>query len=152
IESTRKYLVLQKIRYGDKVNFEFDIANEANSCFVPPLILQPIVENAIFHGLEAKKSADMIVITASIENGDLVITICDDGAGMDFAQLNKVRDGLMHEHNDSGHSIGMSNVHSRIRINDGDSYGLELDSTKDIGTTVTLRLKARYNALSSEVM
>ncbi|MEG0763741.1 MAG: sensor histidine kinase [Oscillospiraceae bacterium] len=152
IESTRKYLVLQKIRYGDKVNFEFDIANEANSCFVPPLILQPIVENAIFHGLEAKKSADMIVITASIENGDLIITICDDGAGMDFAQLNKVRDGLMHEHNDSGHSIGMSNVHSRIRINDGDSYGLELDSTKDIGTTVTLRLKARYNALSSEVM
>ncbi|MEG0178259.1 MAG: sensor histidine kinase [Oscillospiraceae bacterium] len=152
IESTRKYLVLQKIRYGDKVNFEFDIANEANSCFVPPLILQPIVENAIFHGLEAKKSADMIVITASIENGDLIITICDDGAGMDFAQLSKVRDGLMHEHNDSAHSIGMSNVHSRIRINDGDSYGLELDSTKDIGTTVTLRLKARYNALSSEVM
>lgn len=142
-ESTRKYLVVQKLRYGEKVHFEMDLGEGTAGCMVPPLILQPLVENAIFHGLEAKESADMVVVASSLEGADLVLTVTDDGAGMDAATLEKVRRNAWGGGRETqGDSIGLANVHSRIRLNYGAGYGLALDSVPDIGTTVTLRLPA----------
>ncbi len=152
IESTRKYLVLQKIRYGSKVNFEFDMPDETLGCFVPSLILQPIVENAIFHGLEAKKSADMIVISSEIVGSDLMITVSDDGIGMQAQQLASVKAGLAEEHRSLQKSIGLSNVHSRIRLNHGEKYGVEIESTPEIGTSVTLHMRAQLVVPNSEVI
>ena len=120
-----------------------DLGEGTAGCMVPPLILQPLVENAIFHGLEAKESADMVVVASSLEEADLVLTVTDDGAGMDAATLEKVRRNAWGGGRETqGDSIGLANVHSRIRLNYGAGYGLALDSVPDIGTTVTLRLPA----------
>lgn len=152
IESTRKYLILQKIRYGNDISFEFDIASDTNSCFVPPLILQPIIENAIFHGIEAKKTSGTIVVSSFLCDDDVVIIVCDDGAGMDKNRLLKVQDSLLQEPTGKGSSIGIANVNNRIRLNEGEKYGITIDSTEGIGTTVTIRMKAQFVAKSSEVV
>lgn len=142
-ENTRKYLVVQKMRYGEKTNFEMDMAEDTARCMVPSLILQPIVENAIFHGLEAKEDARTVVVASTVEGEDLVLTVTDDGAGMDPEALKKLMDRI----HASGHgekrqtdSIGLANVHERIRLNYGESYGIGIQSALGIGTTVTLRL------------
>ena len=111
-------------------------------CMVPPLILQPLVENAIFHGLEAKGEGGTVIIESALEGGDLLLTIADDGAGMDQETLDLARRNCAKTVVKEARSIGMSNVHNRIRLNYGDGYGLRLESVKGIGTTVTLRLPA----------
>ena len=146
-DNTRKYLVVQKLRYGEKIHYEMDLAPETEECRIPPLLLQPLVENAIFHGLEAKDDADMVVVASALEGGDLVLTITDDGAGMDSETLEKVNRSLLCYQNVQGkrrNSIGLANVHNRIRLNYGDSYGVSIQSVPDIGTTITLRLPARW--------
>lgn len=152
LESTRKYLVLQQIRYGEKINFEFDIAPETQSCYVPPLILQPIVENAVFHGLEAKKASGIIVITSSIENDILIISISDDGVGMSPEKLAQLRIDCEKTPQGKQSSIGLANVHSRLVLNHGTEHGIKIDSTQDIGTTITITLKAQYKAPENEVI
>lgn len=141
-ESARKYLVVQKLRYGDKVHFELDLGPGTGRCQVPPLILQPLVENAIFHGLEAKPSADMVVVASALEGRELVLTVTDDGAGMDAETLERVRAKCRSTDLGDGSSIGLANVHNRIRLNYGAGYGVQLDSVPDIGTTVTIRMPA----------
>ena len=146
-ESTRKYLVVQKMRYGDNVNFEMDLGEDTAQCRVPPLILQPLVENAIFHGLEARDGADMIVVTSEIEDEDLLITVSDDGAGMDAETLDRVCTKITEWSRGKvaqSDSIGLANVHRRIRLNYGEPYGISINSIPDIGTTVTVRLPKRY--------
>ena len=112
---------------------------------MPPLILQPLVENAIFHGLEAKPDADMLVISTAFKDGDLLLTVTDDGAGMGPEELAAVRERMSRPPEKDGNSIGMANVHSRIRLNWGEPYGLTVDSTPEIGTTVTLRMPAVFS-------
>ena len=144
LESTRKYLVVQKLRYGEKVNYEIDMQEGTECCMVPPLILQPLVENAIFHGLEAKPDADMVVIASTLQGDDLLLTVTDDGAGMDAETLARVRARCLHPKVKGANSIGMANVHNRIRLNYGEGYGLSIESAPGIGTTVTLRIPAIF--------
>ncbi len=142
LETTRKYLVVQKLRYGEKVNYEVEMEECTKHCMVPPLILQPLVENAIFHGLEAKSDGGTVVIESALEGENLLLTITDDGAGMDEETLDRVRTKCGRNVVKDGRSIGMSNVHNRIRLNYGEGYGLVLESSKGIGTTVTLVMPA----------
>ena len=144
-ENTRKYMVVQKLRYGEKVHYEMDMAPGTEHCRVPPLILQPLVENAIFHGLEAKSDADMVVVASTLEGNDLLLTVTDDGAGMTEDVLEKVIADMQAQQNGrekQSDSIGLSNVYNRIRLNYGEGYGLYIQSVPDIGTTMTLRLPA----------
>lgn len=146
-ESTRKYLVVQKLRYGENVHFEMDLAPETKSCMVPPLILQPLVENAIFHGLEASDDADMIVVASELDGNDLLLTVSDDGAGMDEDTLGRVCSNITAQTTGTEKqcdSIGLANVHNRIRLNYGEQYGISISSVPHIGTTVTIRLPAQY--------
>lgn len=146
MESLKKYLVVQKLRYGEKVNYELDLQEGTEQCMVPPLILQPLVENAIFHGLEAKEEANMIIVSSTLHQQELLLTVTDDGAGMDEETLERVRQRIRQRSPEkSGASIGMTNVDHRIRLNYGNDYGLEIESTPEIGTTVTLRLPAVCN-------
>ena len=139
----KDYIAIEQARFGDKLTVIYDIDEEVNCC-IPSLLIQPLVENAIFHGLEAKESADMVVVSSAFEGSDLILTVTDDGAGMDARTLEMVRrrtlDGMRETESDS---IGLANVHSRIRLNYGAGYGLTLDSVSNIGTTVMLRLPAR---------
>lgn len=145
-ENTRKYLVVQKLRYGEKVHFEMDMAPGTETCMVPPLLLQPLVENAIFHGLEARYDADMIVVASTLEGDDLLLTVTDDGAGMDDETLERVTADILAQQDGrekQSDSIGLANVHNRIRLNYGEGYGVQIQSVPDMGSTVTLRLPAR---------
>ncbi|WP_313583759.1 sensor histidine kinase [Lacrimispora sp.] len=148
-ENTKKYLVLQQIRYGDKVHFECEIEEMTKGCLVPSLIIQPIVENAIFHGLNAKEEPGLIVVESAICSDCLLITISDDGVGQSEEELMQLRNQLEDREYHTGGSIGILNVLNRIRINFGDSYGLLVESESGIGTTVTLKLpvirKERFN-------
>lgn len=152
-ENTRKYLVVQKLRYGEKVHFEMDLAPGTESCMVPPLLLQPMVENAIFHGLEAKDDADMVIVASTLEGDDLLLTITDDGAGMDEETMAKVNAdilALQDGREKQSDSIGLANVHNRIRLNYGEGYGVTIQSVPEIGSTITLRLPARYETGGAE--
>ena len=144
LETTRKYLVVQKLRYGEKINYEIEMQEGTEHCMVPPLILQPLVENAIFHGLEAKNEAGTVIIESALQVDNLLLTITDDGAGMDEETLERVRVGCRRSVVKNAHSIGMSNVHNRIRLNYGEGYGLSLESAHGIGTTITLLMPAVF--------
>ncbi len=139
-ESTKKYLILQQIRYGDKIHFECEMEDDTGGCFVPALILQPIVENAIFHGIEAKEEPGLIIVESSINNGCLFLSVSDDGVGIGKQRLADLYDQLKAEEYQPSKSIGILNVHNRIKINFGDNYGVQIDSEEGIGTTVTLKL------------
>lgn len=145
-ESTRKYLVVQKLRYGEKVHFEMDLAKGTENCMVLPLLLQPLVENAIFHGLEARDGSDMVVVASTLDGEDLLLTVTDDGAGMDQETLDRVNADILARQDGremQSDSIGLANVHNRIRLNYGEGYGVHIDSVPEIGSTVTLRLPVR---------
>lgn len=142
LETTRKYLVVQKLRYGEKVNYEVEMEKGTEHCMVPPLILQPLVENSIFHGLEAKSEGGTVIIESALQGENLLLTITDDGAGMDPETLERAQKNCLQNGAGDGHSVGMANVHNRIRLNYGEGYGLTLESIKGIGTTITLLMPA----------
>lgn len=142
LETTRKYLVVQKLRYGEKVNYEVEMERGTEHCMVPPLILQPLVENSIFHGLEAKSEGGTVIIESALQGENLLLTITDDGAGMDPETLEQAQKNCLQNGAGDGHSVGMANVHNRIRLNYGEGYGLTLESIKGIGTTITLLMPA----------
>lgn len=137
---TEKYLVLQQMRYGDKLSFEFEPDKKTTQCMVPALILQPIVENAIFHGIEAKNEMGIIVISSEIQNERLIISISDDGAGMNEDTLERVIDTCTNKEYTRNESIGIANVSGRIKVDFGNEYGLHIESEAGIGTTVTIEL------------
>lgn len=137
---TEKYLVLQQMRYCDKLSFEFEPDEKTTQCMVPALILQPIVENAIFHGIEAKNEMGIIVISSEIQNERLIISISDDGAGMNEDTLERVIDTCTNKEYTRNESIGIANVSGRIKVDFGNEYGLHIESEAGIGTTVTIEL------------
>lgn len=139
-ESTEKYLVLQQIRYGDKIHYECEMGAETEQCLVPALIIQPIVENAIFHGIEAKEEAGLIIVESVVSEGVLLITVSDDGVGLDGKELARMTAQFGEREYQSGRSIGILNVLNRIKINFGEEYGLTVESEPGIGTSVTMRL------------
>ena len=138
-ESTEKYLVLQQIRYGDKIHYECEMGAETEQCLVPALIIQPIVENAIFHGIEAKEEAGLIIVESVVSEGALLITVSDDGVGLDEKELARMTAQFGEREYQSGRSIGILNVLNRIKINFGEEYGLTVESEPGIGTSVTMR-------------
>ena len=140
LENTKSYLELERIRYSNIMDYEIEVSKELEACHVPALILQPIVENAIFHGLEAKTSEGLIVVDVLKDGEDLLINISDDGKGMDSRRLKEVRARIDLDADEVRKSIGLVNVSGRIKINFGKEYGLTIDSEENIGTCVSVRL------------
>lgn len=139
-ETTEKYIILEQIRYGDKLSFEIEMEERTKECLVPALILQPIVENAIFHGIEAKDDIGILVITSKLENEKLYISIIDDGVGMTGETIENLLEQCNLNEYKKSKSIGIVNVAHRIKFNFGTEYGIRIDSEIGIGTTVTLIL------------
>lgn len=154
-EHIRSYLMIQKTRYKDKLNYSIDIEPELMNLFVIKLILQPIVENAIYHGIKERRGPGFISIRATAEEGMVVIRIEDDGNGMtedklsllrtqldqvgktDYMQLTPQEKG--EEEGGPLKSYGLRNVQERIRLSYGEPYGISLDSQWKSGTVVTIR-------------
>lgn len=142
VDYNESYLSLQRIRYEDSLESEIDIDGEALYLGVPKFILQPIVENALQHGLQENGIAGRISIVARIREQTLRITVTDNGSGMPADRLRRLERHIHGEEKDPQFGIGIRNVHSRIRMLFGPPYGVEVESAPGLGTTVTISLPA----------
>ncbi|MGF7048008.1 two-component system sensor histidine kinase YesM [Paenibacillus sp. DS2015] len=138
LEHARNYLVIQKIRYKTKFNYKIEAEDEALKCTTLKLIIQPIVENAIYHGIEYMQDEGNILITVRVVGTDVVIQIMDDGLGMSPQVMEQLLKGGVKSANGSG--VGVNNVHERIQLYYGMSYGLTFQSELEEGTTVTITI------------
>ncbi|MGH8826041.1 MAG: sensor histidine kinase [Jiangellaceae bacterium] len=140
LRSIERYLTLEKARFGDRLSVTLRIAPEVLPVVVPFLCLQPLVENAVQHGLEGRAGPGRISIVAEDAGHDAVISIDDDGAGMEpeFARQTLAGDV-------PGDSVGLGNVDERLRSVFGDEYGLVIDTAPGAGTRVTVRVP-KYRA------
>ena len=134
------YLQIQQLRFGERVNYKTAIQPglDIGKLRILPLLLQPIVENAIVHGLEGNETAGCVWIAVYVMNGKLYVDISDNGGGMDAETLEKVNRKVQNytrERHTS--SIGLYNINRRIKLNYGEEYGLQIESTFGSGTKVT---------------
>jgi ligand-binding sensor protein/anti-sigma regulatory factor (Ser/Thr protein kinase) len=145
IGSIRDYLFIQKTRFGDHITFSIGIPEELMEVRVPLMMLQPLVENAIVHGIEPKIESGHVAIRGLREGQDVVIEVADTGIGMSEERLREVlaMDGTV---SGKGHTtgIGIANVHKRLQHQFGPQYGLTLESREGQGTTVRVRVPLRY--------
>ncbi|KRE77484.1 sensor histidine kinase [Arthrobacter sp. Soil763] len=130
-----RYLLLERARFGDRVQVSLRIAPEVLSTVIPFLSLQPLVENAVRHGLEAKEGPGHITITANDSGAFAEVTIEDDGVGMDPEKLRAMLAG----HGDGDH-VGLRNVDARLRQVYGEDNGLVIETAPGEGTLITLRV------------
>lgn len=138
IKNIESYLNIQKIRYSGKFDVSFQIDPEIRGCQIPKLILQPLVENAILHGLENKKGKGKVTIKGYQKNGILIFEIIDDGVGIDAQKVKALNSG--YDFQTSAASIGIQNVNRRIKLYYGDEYGLHIKSKKGLGTKIILKM------------
>lgn len=127
------YLAIEKARYGPKLQVVEEIDPLTAPYLIPSLTIQPIIENAVIHGLKPKIDGGTIAISIQRSKQDIIITITDDGVGMDLVSANPLNQ-TSNEH------IGLVNVHERLRSQYGVAYGLKIDSTVDVGTVVTITI------------
>lgn len=143
LDIIRDYVSLVSLRYG-QIDLTITVPYDLMNCTILKMTLQPIVENAVQHGLRPL-GGGQISIGATREGGILLLTVMDNGCGMDAKQLNKQRaslesDKLPEIKEDGLRSIGTKNVHDRIRLACGNQYGLEIESQEGVGTAVVIRL------------
>lgn len=135
LRNVERYLVLEQARFGDRLEVSLQVAPEVLPVAIPFLVVQPLVENAVRHGLESKTGTGRITITARDRGSEAVISVEDDGAG---SEPDVVRAALAGEAD--GASMGLSNVDARLRQVYGDNYGLVVETAPLAGTKVTFRV------------
>ncbi len=135
LRSIERYLVLEKARFGDRLQVTLRVAPETLPVALPFLSLQPLVENAVRHGLEGKSGTGHITIDAEDLGAEVVISIEDDGAGNDPERVRRALAG-----DTSVDSVGLGNVDERLRTTFGDDYGLVIETAVGAGTRVVVRV------------
>lgn len=136
IDYVRSYLTIQKMRYKDKLEYSIEMSPEINHVRIIKLALQPIVENAIYHGLKYKETKGNINIDGYKLGRKAYITISDDGVGMDEETLAHIFDEKQKEHKANG--VGVPNVQKRLQLYYGEEYGISYISRKGAGTVATI--------------
>lgn len=134
IKNVDNYLLIQRARYTDVFDYRINISKEILDNCIPKLTIQPIVENAIYHGLKPKGSLGSILIDGFVEEDQIVIKVIDDGVGIEPDKL----EHLLEHKRDAKKSFGIRNVNERIQLYFGDSYGLRLESEYGKGTVMTV--------------
>lgn len=150
------YVKIQQYRFDDKFSLEIFIKEEDSDCFnyqILKLTLQPIVENSIYHAFELSSKKGLLKISAAITKKNMIITISDNGCGIDDLTLEKITNSLSDDSGSqlqnaasetgsihSGTGIALANVNNRIKLYFGDEYGLVIRSVKNIGTDVEITL------------
>ena len=136
------YLTIQKIRYRDILDYQIEIPDELGSCQVLKLLMQPLVENAIYHGIKHRRGRGLVKVTGRMEGAWLILQVQDNGAGMSPERLLQVRDGLSGDGGESA-GYGLFNVNKRIQLYYNQPQGVWIESQVGEGTTVTLKLPVR---------
>lgn len=135
MNTVKDYLLIQQERFGDKISAEYFVEEDAYSCMVPNFILQPVIENAIIHGLEPKIEKGKVSINISIQDEFLTFLVEDNGVGMDETEIldlyKKCRE------NNTKQSIGLKNVYRRLLLCYGEASMLKIESKKEQGTRIS---------------
>ena len=149
IENVRNYMLIQEFRFPGKFRLEMDLegGEELLNCKLPNLTIQPLVENAIFHGLELIPSGGLINIEIYSTEKRLIIHVSDNGHGIPKERLAELNDRLasndangLKPDGKKGAGIGLANIHKRIKLQMGPQYGLAISSTLNIGTEIEVTL------------
>ena len=140
LQHVRSYLEIQQMRYQDILQYEICVPEELYSSRIPKITLQPLVENALYHGIKNKRGKGMIRIDGEMEDSDCILRITDNGRGMTPERLGQVREGIRNRNACETEIYGLYNVNERIRLNFGEKYGITITSTYGEGTCVTVRL------------
>ena len=133
----RSYLQIQHARYQDIMEYILDIDPGLHDAMLPKLTLQPLVENALYHGIKLKRAKGTIRITATLADGCVLLRVEDNGVGITPQRLAQLRDAMERQERVG---FGLSAVNQRLRLQFGPEYGLSLDSEEGQGTTVTARI------------
>ena len=136
------YLHIQGKRYHDILDYHIYIDPEIYEYQIPKLTLQPLVENALYHGIKYKRSRGMIEITGTKEGENLYLTVADDGVGMDEDELKKLEKEISRPCKETESGFGLANVNERIRMYFGSEYGMKIWSEKGSGTRITIEIPA----------
>ena len=145
----RSYLEIQHVRYSDILEFSIDIDEDILDRYVPKLILQPLVENALYHGIKNRRGMGRIDVRGFLQDGLIHLTVTDNGVGMSEEQLRVLQAGI---YNDNHSGLGLINVHKRIRLYCGDEYGLSFTSELGKGTCVTILLPGDLSRSGSPIL
>lgn len=142
LEHVRNYLTIQHMRFKNRFSYTIEADEDVLDLASPKLILQPLVENAIYHGMEFMDGDGEIMVKAWRDGEDLYMKVSDNGLGMTGEQVMRMLDDASHVPSKRGSGIGVRNVNERIRLYFGREYGLKIESELDEGTVVTAHLKA----------
>ena len=139
IKHAKNYMNIQKIRYKNSFTVDFEAEDEVLQCCTVKLVVQPLLENAIYYGMEAMDGDGEIHVRAYRRDGDIYIEVSDNGLGMpqDTVEQLLTDNNRVRKH---GSGVGLINVHNRIQLRFGKQYGLEIESQPDEGTTVRIHL------------
>ena len=149
IENVKDYITIQQYRFGDTLQLDIqkrDPDEEIDQCLIPRMTLQPLVENAIYHGLEGRAKRGTVRILMQRTDTMLIVNVMDDGVGMDTAAVDKLNASMKRA--ESGYTgaqqkrggIAMRNVNSRIKLLFGEQYGIHIFSECQIGTDIRIQL------------
>ena len=139
MESLRQYVELQKFRYGDSFDALIEFDEQAADCLIPKLLVQPLVENSLMHGIDMDAGNGVITVVARRQGDTVCIQVEDNGAGMSADRIRQIMDS---QTDDGRPHLGVRNVHERIRLYYGEPWGLQIESTPGQGTRITLRIPA----------
>lgn len=140
IRYVNQYLKLMQFKYPDKLTVDINIPNEVEQTMVQKLILQPIIENYFAHGFKKNQFNNELLILAHQVGEKIDIIVKDNGKGMSEDKLDIIVQHINHEEGDGVKSIGLRNIHQRLKLKYGDQFGISLTSIKDQGTTVKLSI------------
>jgi len=138
VEQLKSYAKIQMIRFKNKFSCEFEIDPKALEYKIPIFILQPLLENAICHGVEPKEDYGLIKVVIKQSKGNLICAVEDNGVGIEKGKLAEIKKNVNEEILDSNKHFALSNVNKRIKLRYGPEYGLKICSKKGYGTKVTV--------------
>lgn len=144
LQHSRSYLEIQQVRYQDILQYEIQVPETLFCYLIPKITIQPLVENALYHGIKNKRGIGKIMITGKREKDYFVLIVEDNGAGMSRERLEVVRKGMNQKSQTEKDIYALYNVNERIRLNFGQKYGLSIDSVLGEGTTVQVMLPFTY--------
>ena len=141
---TLSYLEIQQSRYRDILEFEIRIPDEFDKIMVPKLTLQPLAENALYHGIKNKRGGGRIVIEGFDDGDGLILRVTDNGQGMTEKRLREIRRAIQ---TGERAGFGLAAVAERIRLYYGPEYGIKIDSEEGKGTTIEVRLAKKITTV-----
>lgn len=140
LQHSRSYLEIQQVRYQDILRYEIDVPEELGCYLIPKITIQPLVENALYHGIKNKRGPGKIVINGKQEKDFLILQVEDNGAGMQEERLLQVREGMNQKTPTEQDIYALYNINERIRLNFGEKYGISIESIYGKGTVVSVIL------------